>query len=80
MIEEIDRAEAAYPQASVEREEAECLRLEKQNVALAALLGRRQALAGKLERVLDEAKAEDRAIEEELARILGSETVFGATT
>jgi D-aminopeptidase len=81
MIEEIDRAEAASLQPSVEREEAECLRLEAQNADLAALLERRQALAGKLEQVLAEAKAEDDAIEEELARILSrSEAVSGATT
>src|SRR5712692_4239117 len=72
MIEEIDRAEAASLQPSVEREEAECLRLEAQNAALAALLERRQALAGKLEQVLAEAKAEDDTIEEELARILSN--------
>src|SRR5947207_2187923 len=70
MIEEIDRAEAASLQPSVEREEAECLRLEAQNAALATLLERRQALTGKLEQVLAEAKAEEEAIEEELARIL----------
>jgi len=81
LIEELDRAEAASLQPSVEREEAECLRLETQNADLAALLERRQALASKLEHVLTEAKAEDDTIEGELARILSnSEAVSGATT
>ena len=81
MIEEIERAEAASLQSSAEREEAECLRLEAQNADLSALLQRRQALASKLERVLDEAAAEEKAIKEELAQILdGTKTVSGATT
>src|SRR5687767_5050200 len=81
MIEELERTEAAYLQPSVEREEAECRRLEAQNAALSTLLQRRQALAHKLEQILEEATAEDEAIKEELARILdSSEAVSGATT
>jgi hypothetical protein len=80
MIEEIERAEAAYLEPSARREEAECQRLEVQNAALSALLQRRQALAGRLEQVLVEATAEEKEIEEELARILGSGAAVSGTS
>ncbi len=80
LIAELDGTEAACLQPSAEREEADLMRLEAQNAALADLLERRALLAHKLQQVLAEAKAEEDAIEEELARILSSsEAVSGAT-
>lgn len=80
LIHEIESAEAAALRPSVEREEAECLSLEAQNAALAALVQRQENLVHRLQRVLAEAKAERHAIEEEKARILGGSGVASGTT
>lgn len=78
LIQEIESAEIASLQASARREEAECLQLEAQNAALQALVRREERLLSRLRRVLDEAKAERHAIEEEKTRILGSGVPSGA--
>jgi hypothetical protein len=77
MIEEIETAEAAYLSPATERLRAERAQIASQNAALQELIGRKAALARRLEQMVTEVKAERRAIEEELERILGSSPAPG---
>lgn len=71
MIEEIEGAEAAYLGPATQRLRAERAQLASQTAALQELIDRKEALVRRLEQVVTEVKAERRAINEELERILG---------
>jgi hypothetical protein len=74
MIAEIEDAEAAYLAPAAERLRAERAQIAAKNAALQELIRRKEELVQRLEKMLDEVKAERRAIDEELERILGSST------
>ena len=70
MIEEIEGAEAAYLKPATEHLRAQRAALAADSAAVQDLLRREEALAQRLTQTLAEAKAERRAIEEELGRIV----------
>jgi small-conductance mechanosensitive channel len=74
MVAEIEAAEAAYLAPGTERLRAERAQIAAKNAALQELIRRKEELVQRLEKMLDEVKAERRAIDEELERILGSST------
>lgn len=67
LVKELEDAEAVYLQPATERRRQENDRLAKRNLHLAELVKRKEALVQRLENVLTEAQAEQRAIETELA-------------
>jgi hypothetical protein len=75
MIHEIESAEAAALRVPTEQLRAERTRLEAENQALQAVVQRKEAFAMRLQSLLTEMEAERQAIDEELARILGQQTV-----
>jgi hypothetical protein len=70
LIGELQAAEARYLNQATERMRQERDTMEAQNRSLADLVRRKQALAQRLGSVLVEARAEQRAIESELASVL----------
>jgi hypothetical protein len=70
MIEEIERAEAAYLRPATERLRADRVEVASQNEALQGVLQRKAALVRRLEQTLAEATAERDALAEEVNRIL----------
>jgi hypothetical protein len=80
LVQEIERAEADYLGPATERLRHEREGIEAQNRALQALLHRKEALVARLQTVLAESQAEQQAIDEELARILGESTGAGTGT
>ncbi len=67
----IEEEEAAYLRPANERLRAEIQAQEERNRSLRALIERRQALVARLETVVTELEDERRAIDEDVARILG---------
>jgi hypothetical protein len=79
LVHDIEAAEAVLLQPVTERLGEERRAVEAQNSALQALVDRRERLAARLDQVLQEARSERRAIEQELAQILsGDGTASGA--
>jgi len=70
MIEEVERAEAAYLRPATERLRADRAEFTRQNGALQGVLQRKEALVRRLEQTLAEARTERDALEEEVNRIL----------
>ena len=70
LVKELEDAEAAYLKPATERLRRENDLLAKRNLDLAELNKRKQALVERLENVLGEAQAEERAIETELAAVV----------
>jgi hypothetical protein len=69
LVKELEDVEAAYLKPATERLRRENDCAQKRNLELAALLKRKEALVERLENVLAEAEAEERAIATELAAI-----------
>lgn len=67
---EIEALEANYLGPATERLRVECEVIEAQNRALEAIAARKEALANRLHKVLQEAKAERLAIDGELTALL----------
>ena len=72
MVKELEAAEAAYLTPATKRLRTERETVEAQNRTLEALAFRRAALAQRLRQFLAEAQAERRAIDGELAAVLGT--------
>ncbi len=70
LVKELENAEAAYLKPATERLRRENDCVEKRHLELAQLRKRKEALVERLEHVLAEAQAEERAIETELASVL----------
>ncbi len=70
-IQEIEQQEAAYLAPATQRIHAERLTLAEQNRTLETLAQRKEALAERLQQVLQESRAERQEINKEAARILG---------
>ncbi len=75
MFREIEEAEATYLRPATERLVQETQRIAAQNQALEALLRREETLAARLLDTVNDLEAERRAIDRELARILGKAPV-----
>lgn len=71
MLQRLDEAEAAQLAPATTQLRRERKNMEAQNQSLQALVRRQEALAARLQALLDEARVERRAIAEEQARILG---------
>ncbi len=71
LVQELEAEEAAYLTPATQRLRQEREALEVQNQALEALALRKEALVRRLREFLGEAQAERRAIESELAAVLG---------
>jgi hypothetical protein len=69
LVKELEDAEAAYLRPATERLRLENDRRAQRNLELAELIKRKEALVERLESVLAEAQAEERAIENELASV-----------
>ena len=76
LVQELESAEAGYLADATQRVRREREVGEARNRSLEALLARRNALAERLEKALNEARAEQQAINRELASVLaaGSDT------
>jgi hypothetical protein len=72
LIREVEAAEAAYLSAATRRMRAEREETERRVRVLESLAARRLALAERLEKALDDARAEQRAIQAELASVLSN--------
>ena len=70
LVKELEEMEAAYLKPATQRLRHENDRLEKRNRELQDLIKRKEALVTRLEAILAEAKAEEHAIESELASAL----------
>lgn len=69
LVKELEDAEEAYLKPATERLRRENDLLQQRNLDLAELIKRKEALVARLENVLGEAQAEERAIETELAAV-----------
>ena len=74
LLQELDRQERAELLEATARLRAERQRVQAQNRDLRKLVERKEILAQRLERVLQEAQVERSAIKEELAHVLSSGT------
>jgi hypothetical protein len=72
LVEELYAAEAAYLKPATERLRQENDRTEGQNAELDRLIERKQALVHRLKAVLAETRAEQQAIQNELATVLAA--------
>ena len=70
LITEMDAEEAELLRPALERMDKQARQLAAQNRALADVLQQRLALAQRLEQVLEEARSEDRRIQERLSSVL----------
>jgi len=70
MVKELEAEEAAYLKPATERLRRENDCNQKRQLELAELVKRKQALVERLENVLAEAQAEERALETELATVV----------
>jgi vacuolar-type H+-ATPase subunit I/STV1 len=72
LVKEVEDMEAVYLKPATERLRRENERRAKRNREMAELIQRKEALVGRLENILAEAQAEERAIETELAPVAAS--------
>jgi D-serine dehydratase len=70
LVQELEDMEAAYLKPANERLRQETARLEERNRHLESLIKRRKVLAQRLQNTLQEALAEECAIESELASVI----------
>ena len=75
----IERGETAYLGPATRRTQEETERIEMQNRSIEALARRKEALIERLRKALAESEAEQQAISQEVARILGNGVPFPAT-
>jgi chromosome segregation ATPase len=72
LVQELEDAESAYLKPATDRLRDENDALKKRNRELANLIDRKKALMQHLQKTVDEAEVETRAIAKELASVLGS--------